>query len=152
MAEVGKKAQRETGDHEGAEGPYVYAAIHWSPIYSWGVPHPAHDDEAPRPRRRLYLAVMLVCIVAVAAGVGLGAVLSSSSHSTTAPSSTSTTAGAAAAGAPADAAALAKTTEGALVDINVIDSYQAVEGAGTGMVLTSKGVVLTNNHVVEGET
>jgi len=39
-----------------------------------------------------------------------------------------------------------------LVDVNTTLSYQQVEGAGTGMVLTSNGVVLTNNHVVEGET
>lgn len=38
------------------------------------------------------------------------------------------------------------------MDINVSDAYQAVEGAGTGMVLTSGGEVLTNNHVIEGAT
>ena len=39
-----------------------------------------------------------------------------------------------------------------LVDINVVDSYQAVKGEGTGMVLSSTGIVLTNNHVIEGAT
>lgn len=55
-------------------------------------------------------------------------------------------------GAPANSAALAAAAAPALVDIDVTDAYQAVAGAGTGMVLTSSGVVLTNNHVVEGET
>jgi len=55
-------------------------------------------------------------------------------------------------GAPANSAALAAAVAPALVDINVTDSYEAVEGAGTGMVLTSSGIVVTNNHVVEGET
>ncbi|HEY5245389.1 MAG TPA: trypsin-like peptidase domain-containing protein [Acidimicrobiales bacterium] len=39
-----------------------------------------------------------------------------------------------------------------LVDVNTTLSYQDEEAAGTGMVLTSNGEVLTNNHVVEGAT
>lgn len=39
-----------------------------------------------------------------------------------------------------------------IVDINVKSSYDASAGAGTGMVLTSDGYVLTNNHVVDGAT
>src|SRR5882757_5368163 len=39
-----------------------------------------------------------------------------------------------------------------VVDINTVLSYQGAEAAGTGMVLTSSGDVLTNNHVVEGAT
>jgi len=38
------------------------------------------------------------------------------------------------------------------VDVNTTLSYQSEQGAGTGMVLTSTGEVLTNNHVVEGAT
>jgi S1-C subfamily serine protease len=54
--------------------------------------------------------------------------------------------------ASASAAAIASKVDPGLVDVNTTLSYQQVEGAGTGMVLTSNGVVLTNNHVVEGET
>ena len=50
------------------------------------------------------------------------------------------------------AASVASKVDPGLVDVNTTLSYQKVEGAGTGMVLTSNGVVLTNNHVVEGET
>jgi S1-C subfamily serine protease len=39
-----------------------------------------------------------------------------------------------------------------LVDINTDLSYQNEEAAGTGMVLTSNGEVLTNNHVIDGAT
>jgi S1-C subfamily serine protease len=39
-----------------------------------------------------------------------------------------------------------------LVVVNTTLSYQSEEAAGTGMVLTSTGLVLTNNHVIEGET
>jgi S1-C subfamily serine protease len=40
----------------------------------------------------------------------------------------------------------------ALVDINVSFGYQQTSGAGTGIVLTSNGEILTNNHVIEGAT
>lgn len=39
-----------------------------------------------------------------------------------------------------------------LVDINTVLAYQQAEAAGTGMVMTADGLVLTNNHVVEGST
>lgn len=39
-----------------------------------------------------------------------------------------------------------------VVDINTVLGYQGAEAAGTGMVLTSNGEVLTNNHVVDGAT
>ncbi len=39
-----------------------------------------------------------------------------------------------------------------LVDINVVLGYPGERGSATGMVLTSSGEVLTNNHVVSGAT
>jgi S1-C subfamily serine protease len=39
-----------------------------------------------------------------------------------------------------------------LVDINTALGYQSAEAAGTGMVLTSDGEILTNNHVIEDAT
>lgn len=40
----------------------------------------------------------------------------------------------------------------ALVDINLTLGDQSAEAAATGIVLTANGLVLTNNHVVEGAT
>lgn len=45
-----------------------------------------------------------------------------------------------------------KASEGALVDINTSIDQGADSGAATGIVLTSSGIVLTNNHVVDGAT
>ncbi len=39
-----------------------------------------------------------------------------------------------------------------LVDINTNLSYEDEQAAGTGMVLTSDGTILTNNHVIDGAT
>jgi S1-C subfamily serine protease len=55
-------------------------------------------------------------------------------------------------GGQTGAAAVASKVSPGLVDINVTLGYQQANAAGTGMVLTSSGEVLTNNHVVEGAT
>jgi S1-C subfamily serine protease len=53
---------------------------------------------------------------------------------------------------PSDAASIASRVDPGLVDVNTTIDYGADEAAGTGMVLTSNGEVLTNNHVAEGAT
>src|SRR5579862_1144096 len=39
-----------------------------------------------------------------------------------------------------------------IVDIYTVLGYEQGEAAGTGMVLTPSGEVLTNNHVIKGAT
>ncbi len=56
------------------------------------------------------------------------------------------------AGAPSDISAIAAKVDPALVDINTNLSYEDEQAAGTGMVLTSNGEILTNNHVIDGAT
>jgi S1-C subfamily serine protease len=56
------------------------------------------------------------------------------------------------AGAPSDISAIAAKVDPGLVDINTNLSYEDEQAAGTGMVLTSDGVILTNNHVIDGAT
>jgi S1-C subfamily serine protease len=71
----------------------------------------------------------------------------------TAPSgSGSTNPGSTAAGAPSNAAAIAKIVDAGVVDINTEIGYGAGQAAGTGMVLTPNGEILTNNHVISGAT
>ena len=57
-----------------------------------------------------------------------------------------------ASGGPANAASIAKAIDSRLVDIKVTLGLEQAKGAATGMVLTPNGEVLTNNHVIEGET
>ena len=53
---------------------------------------------------------------------------------------------------PADASAIASRVDPGLVDVNITVDYGQAQGAGTGMVLSPDGVVLTNNHVIDGAT
>jgi len=48
--------------------------------------------------------------------------------------------------------AIAATVSLGLVDINSTFGYEGASGAGTGIVLTSTGEILTNNHVIDGAT
>ncbi len=54
--------------------------------------------------------------------------------------------------APLSTAAIASKIDPGLVDITSTVGYQSTTAEGTGMVLTSSGEVLTNNHVIEGAT
>ena len=56
------------------------------------------------------------------------------------------------AGGPADVSSIAAKVDPALVDINTTFGYQQASGAGTGIVLTPNGEILTNNHVINGAT
>ncbi len=53
---------------------------------------------------------------------------------------------------PSDANAIASKVDPGLVDINTTLGYQQEQAAGTGIVLSSDGVILTNNHVIDGAT
>ena len=57
-------------------------------------------------------------------------------------------------GAPRNIASIASKVDPGLVDINLTlgDSSAGVTGAATGIVLSPSGLVLTNNHVVNGAT
>jgi S1-C subfamily serine protease len=56
------------------------------------------------------------------------------------------------AGGPSDVKGFAARITPALVDVNTTFNYQGAAGAGTGIVLTANGEVLTNNHVIDGAT
>jgi S1-C subfamily serine protease len=55
-------------------------------------------------------------------------------------------------GGSLNASAIAAKVDPAVVDIDDVLGYQEEGAAGTGIVLTSTGEVLTNNHVVDGAT
>lgn len=60
--------------------------------------------------------------------------------------------GVGAGGSSLDAHTIAARVDPALVDVNVVLGYQGIAAAGTGIVLTPNGEILTNNHIVDGAT
>jgi S1-C subfamily serine protease len=92
-----------------------------------------------------------LAIIIVVAGIAIGYVVWGSApvSSPTVSTRTSTTAHALSRWA---SAALAARVAPDLVDVNTTLGYENEEAAGTGMVLTSSGRVLTNNHVIDGAT
>jgi S1-C subfamily serine protease len=102
-----------------------------------------------------------VAVAVVAAGVGAGAVIGLSNNGTT-PKSTGISAqqipspnGTSAGGTRTtslNVQSVANKVEPGIVDINSTLKFQNGAAAGTGMVLNSNGLVLTNNHVVDGST
>ncbi len=134
----------------------------WQP--AWGqIPGWAPAPTGPRrPRSRVAPAlVVLGALVLTAAGIFVGhGVWTRTVASPTRflpapgpnPGSSTPGSGSSSSGGPSNAASIAAKVDPGLVDINTALSYQQVEAAGTGMVLTSNGEVLTNNHVIDGAT
>jgi S1-C subfamily serine protease len=54
--------------------------------------------------------------------------------------------------ADAAAAKIATSVDPGLVDITTQLSYQQSSATGTGMIVSSNGLILTNNHVIDGAT
>jgi S1-C subfamily serine protease len=154
----------------------------WAPgPWGWSYPgsawnQPFYGQATGSPKRRKGLAGALaagVTVLALLVGVGIGyGVWNGGSSASTAgrallpggtPRATSTIGSlpatangtgkiSSAAGAPANIATIAAKVAPGLVDINTVLGYETEEAAGTGMVLTPTGKVLTNNHVIEGST
>jgi S1-C subfamily serine protease len=97
------------------------------------------------PRRNHKRGLIVTGAVALAAGAALGGLIGSMNHgvagTATATSKTMLT-----------SSQIASRIDPALVDVVSTDGYQQATSEGTGIVLTSTGEVLTNNHVIEGAT
>jgi S1-C subfamily serine protease len=110
-------------------------------------PPPPSPPVAEKRRLRTGALAGTAAAVALAAGLGLGHV----AWSTGSPS-------VAASGAPASSgsgstvSSIAAKVDPGLVDIDTTLGYSGEEAAGTGIVLTSNGEILTNNHVIDGAT
>jgi len=90
-----------------------------------------------RARRRRLLAGFYILVIALASFWGL----QTSHHRAAAPGHFASASG-----------SIPSRVDPGLVDIVTTLSYQEAQAAGTGMVLTPSGEVLTNNHVIEGAT
>ena len=101
--------------------------------------------EPPRRRRgRHVLGLTATAVVALAAGAGAGVALSHGSSPSGNATATSKTV--------LSTSQIASRVDPALVDVTSTLGYQNATAKGTGIVLTSNGEILTNNHVINGAT
>jgi S1-C subfamily serine protease len=121
-------------------------------------PTRADPDQAPAGRSgtpRVLLvagAILLVIIAASAAGAVIGHEFWTSTRTAAPPPVPEPSPGVSVGSGPSNAAGIAAKVNSAVVNINASNTYQGSIGAGTGIVFTSDGKVLTNNHVIRGAT
>jgi S1-C subfamily serine protease len=132
-----------------------------NPGYGWYPPPP------PPPRRGGRGVLSHLGVAVLAAAVAVGATLALDHPASTGGTTAVTTPnlpGASAVPQPASSTPAAATPSGSgiqtvvnkvepgMVIINSTIQYQGEVAAGTGMVINSNGLVLTNNHVIEDST
>ena len=142
----GSAAGHGQGYPYGYPAPQGYPAAPGYPGGSWYAGGPGYGSEPPMPPRRSHKRGLIATgAVALAGGAALGGLIGSMDHTAagavTATSKTVLT-----------ASQIASRVDPALVDVMSTDGYQGATSEGTGIVLTSNGEVLTNNHVIEGAT
>ncbi|MQY19925.1 trypsin-like peptidase domain-containing protein [Nocardia macrotermitis] len=142
------------GSRPGQPGPY--GAPYGPHAPQGGHPPYNHPPQQRPPRHGLGFTVVTVVVLALAVTIGMVAArLTTTGTSARSPlaqspgivsqpvdSQTST----------ADLTAAANKVVSGIVNVDTELGLQNGEGAGTGIVLTSDGEILTNNHVVEGAT
>ena len=123
----------------------------------WAMPDPPPGRRSPRGGRLL----VYVAVAALAAGVGAGATVAFGGHSTAPAAGVSSgevpgphdnASGSGASAAPLNPDAVRKKVDPGLVDIMSTLKFSGETAEGTGMIISASGLVLTNNHVIDGAT
>ena len=126
--------------HDPESSPYAAS----DPGYLHG-PGYAVPPPPPPPRGHGKRALVVTGVVALALGAAAGGLVnglhSSPAGTATATSKTMLT-----------TSQIASRVDPGLVDVVATDGLAQAESAGTGIVLTSNGEILTNNHVINGAT
>jgi S1-C subfamily serine protease len=106
-------------------------------------------EPPPAPRRPYHRVLAIAAVLAViAAAVLVSVVVYSAVRGPATPAAAPSSPPAS---SPASSALAARVGPG-LVDVTATLGYQQAISAGTGIVLTPSGRVITNNHVIEGAT
>jgi len=114
-------------------------------------------DPGPAPRRPRHLLIYLT-VAALAAVVGAALTVAFDGHGTTPSAGVSTATSIpsprdnASGGSTLNAVAVERKVQPGLVDITSTLKYASETAEGTGMILSPSGLVLTNNHVIDGAT
>ncbi|HEX4396044.1 MAG TPA: trypsin-like peptidase domain-containing protein [Trebonia sp.] len=110
------------------------------PFGAYPVPEPPRRS---RGRHALGLTATAVVALAVGAGAGIGLSQGGSTPTGNATATSKTM---------LSTSQIASRVDPGLVDVTSTLGYQGATAMGTGIVLTSNGEILTNNHVVNGAT
>jgi S1-C subfamily serine protease len=108
-------------------------------------PYGAYPTPEPPRRRRGRHALGLTATAVVAAAAGAGAVVGLA-HGSTSAGATATSKDV------LSSAQIANRVDPSIVDVTSTLGYQDATAKGTGIILTSTGEILTNNHVINGAT
>jgi S1-C subfamily serine protease len=119
-------------------GQYPHGQYSYGPGGAYPVPEPPRRHRA---RHALGLTATAVVAAALGAGVAVGLTGGSSTGAAAATSKTELS-----------TAQIASRIDPGLVDVTSTLGYQQATAKGTGIVLTSNGEILTNNHVINGAT
>ena len=118
---------------------------------------------APPPERRGWGGRFLIylAVAALAASIGAGVTVAVDRHDAASapgvsagdvPAPHDNASGSGTSSASLNRAAVEKKVEPGLVDITATLKYNSETAEGTGMILSASGLVLTNNHVIDGAT
>ena len=108
------------------------------------LPYGQYPEPPRRHHGRTLLGLTATAIVAAGAGAGVALGLSHGSPAGSSATSTSKN--------ELTSAQIASRVDPAIVDVTSTLGYQQATAKGTGIVLTSNGEILTNNHVINGAT
>ena len=146
----GGYGQGDSGDPAGHQAGGGYGAPGW-----------ARSDLPPGRPGRGGRFLVYIAIAGLAAGIGAGVTVALNHHGT-APSAAissnnvpgphNNASGSGFSSAPLNRVAVAKKVDPGLVDIISTLKYNSETAEGTGMIISSSGLVLTNNHVIDGAT
>ena len=151
------------GSYRGGYGSYAGPGGHRQGGYGgteygtagWGLSAPPPPPRSRRGGRFLVYAA----VAALAAGIGAGITVALANHdagpaagmsSSNIPAPHHDAAGSGS--SSLNEATVEKKVEPGLVDILSTLKYDSETAEGTGMILTGSGLVLTNNHVIDGAT
>ncbi|NNN20572.1 MAG: trypsin-like serine protease [Acidimicrobiales bacterium] len=149
-------------NHQG--GPYPYSNPGYGgfggypphPGYPYGTPLPPFANQPGKSPKSVptfvYIVIAAVCIlIGVSAGVGASLYVNHSSPTYGGLNQTSPTTQNSGTPSSSLPTSLSAVNNG-IVDVNTNLQYMQAQAAGTGIVLNSSGLILTNNHVIDAAT
>jgi S1-C subfamily serine protease len=146
QSESGPAAGHGQAHPYGYPGPQGYPAAPGSAGGGWYAGGPGYGGVPPMPPQRSRKRGLIATgAVALAAGAALGGLIGSMNHGVAGTvTATSKTA--------LSSSEIASRVDPALVDVVSTDGDEGATSAGTGIVLSANGLILTNNHVIDGAT